>query len=149
MNSIFLDTNFFLDIFDVKRARHTKAKACLVSLLDQNIVLYTSSDIISTISYFLQKELSLEACVRNIGFIVDEVTVLSADNSDFAALNNSIMEKLKEHNLKIDYEDCMQMYLAHKNNCQYLLTSDKRFCQEIKKEFSIEVIDLEYCVDEI
>ncbi len=147
MNSVFLDTNFFLDIFDIKRERHTQAKSCLMSFLDHNIRLYTSSDIISTISYFLQKKLDLEGCVRNIEFIVQEVTVLSADNSDFVALNNSMMQTLKEHHLKIDYEDCMQLYLADKNRCGYILTSDNHFCQAIKKQFSVKVISLDYCID--
>ena len=77
MNSIFLDTNFFLDIFDSKRERYPKAKQTLEQFLANDTKLYTSSDIISTISYFLQKKLDLKACVVNIDLIVQEVTVLS------------------------------------------------------------------------
>ena len=147
MNSIFLDTNFFLDVFDVKRERHPKAKQTLEQFLDNDVKLYTSSDIISIISYFLQKKLDLKACVLNIDFIVQEVTILSADNNDFIILNQLILKKIAEDSsLNIDYEDCMQIYLAHKYECQYMLTSDKRFCKGIKEGFAVEVVDLDGCL---
>lgn len=148
MNSVFLDTNFFLDVFDSKRERHSKAKQILEQFLDMDIKLYTSSDIISTISYFLQKKLDLKACVVNIDFIVQEISTLSAENSDFIALNQLILEKIeKDASLNIDYEDCMQMYLAHKFECHAMLTSDKHFCKGIKEAFCVEVIDLDGCFE--
>lgn len=146
MNSIFLDTNFFLDIFDAKRERHPKSKLLLEKFLNTDTKLSTSSDIISTISYFLQKKLDLKTCVENIDFIVQEVRILSFVNSDFITLNQLIMEKIqKDSSLNIDYEDCMQLYLASKYGCDYVLTSDKDFCKGIEEGFGVEVIDLDRC----
>ena len=144
MNSIFLDTNFFLDVFDAKRERHPKAKRALEILLDDGVELYTSSDIISTISYFLQKKLDLKNSVKNIGFIVQKITILVADNGDFIALNQMILEQLEEEStLNIDYEDCMQLFLAHKYTITNILTSDKRFCKGMRERYSVKLIGLD------
>ena len=144
MSSVFLDTNFFLDVFDKKRERHNQAKEVLNSFLDNDVALYSSSDIISTISYFLQKKLDLKSTVINIDFIVQQVSILVATNEDFMELNKMILQKIEEDNsLKIDYEDCMQLFLANKHNVKNMLTSDKSFCKGIKEEYAILVISLD------
>ncbi len=147
MNSIFLDTNFFLDIFDSKRERHPKAKKVLELFLENNVDLYSSSDVISTISYFLQKKLDLKNSVTNIGFIVQQVMILSVDNDDFIQLNQIILQKLEMHSdLNIDYEDCMQLFLADKHNIENVLTSDKRFCKGIEGDYSVNIVALDDCL---
>lgn len=144
MSSVFLDTNFFLDIFDASRQRHPKAKAALEHLLQNDTALFTSADIIATISYFLQKRLDTQNCVTTIDYIVQRVTVLTANNQDFIELNKNILELLKtDATLNIDYEDCMQLFLAHKYEIEKLLTSDNRFCQRVVEEYSVEVVGLD------
>jgi len=146
MNSIFLDTNFFLDVFDAKRERHPRAKEVLELFLSRDVKLYTSSDIISTISYFLQKKLDLKNAVTNIDFIVQQVVVLVADNEDFVKLSQTILAELEiNSNLNIDYEDCMQLFLAHKHGVENILTSDKRFCQGIEGHYFVNILGLEDC----
>jgi len=140
MNSVFLDTNFFLDILDKSRERHDQANSALVKLIEQDIRLYTSSDIISTISYFLQKRLSIKETVANIGNIVESVKVLSSTNSDFLELNRVILRH--NTNSKIDYEDCMQLYLANKHKVDAILTTDKSFCEGLTRLFDVDVISL-------
>jgi predicted nucleic acid-binding protein len=147
MNSVFLDTNFFLDIFEIKRERHTKAKKVLETFLDNDIQLYTSSDIISTISYFLQKKLDLKTSVVNIEFVVQKVIVFSCTNDDFIELNALILNQIEvNEKLKIDYEDCMQFYLANKHGVKLMLTSDKRFCEGIGENFNVTVVNLDECL---
>ena len=92
----------------IKIERHPKAKEVLE--------LYTSSNIINTISYFLQKKLDLKNSIINISFIIQQVTVLVADNENFIQLNQIILEELEENSkLNIAYEDCMQLFLANKH----------------------------------
>ena len=146
MIKVFLDTNFFLDILDVSRERHQQAQVCLNYFLESGIKLYTSSDIISTISYFLQKRLAMNEVVENIDYIVQEITVLSGGNSDFIALNQLIVKNLKKSGLKIDYEVCMQFYLAGKYACDTILTSDKQFCQGMSKVFDVGIVSLDECM---
>jgi len=108
------------------------------------LALYTSSDIISTISYFLQKNLDLKNTVINIDFIVQQVNILVASNEDFMELNKMILEKIEEDStLKIDYEDCMQLFLAQKHKIKNMLTSDKKFCKGIKQKYDILVVSLD------
>ena len=144
MNSLFLDTKFFLDILETSRERHEQAKKILNSLVENEVKLYTSSDIISTVSYFLQKRLKLKTCIKQIDSIVKEVGVLSANSEDFIALNAHILDTLKEDDtLNIDYEDCMQLYLSNKYSCEYILTSDKKFCRGMEKEYSVKIVNLD------
>ena len=101
-------------------------------------------DIISTISYFLQKKLNLKDTVINIDFIVQQVSILVATNEDFMELNKTILEQIEEDNsLNIDYEDCMQLFLANKHNVKNILTSDKSFCKNIKQKYDILVVALD------
>ncbi len=141
MNSLFLDTNFFLDILDKSRQRHSQANNILIKLLENSVSLYSSSDIISTISYFLQKRLSIKDTVLNIGYIVKSVQVLSSTNQDFLELNRLILKNYTDS--KIDYEDCMQLFLANKYKIDAILTSDKRFCEGFIKLFNVRLLSLD------
>lgn len=144
MSSVFLDTNFFLDIFDASRQRHPKAKEVLEKLLQNNTALYTSCDIIATISYFLQKQLSLYDSVTTLDYIVNRVTVLSANNQDLIELTKNILELLQQDaTLKLDYEDCMQLFLAHKYGIEQILTSDKSFCPKVVERYSVRIVELD------
>ena len=40
----------------------------------------------------------------------------------------------EDSDLNIDYEDCMQLFLANKHNVKNMLASDKSFCKGIKQE---------------
>ena len=148
MTKLFLDTNFFLDILNASRERHLKSQLCLNYFLENDIKLYTSSDIISTISYFLQKKLAMNEVVKNIDYIVQEVTILTGDNSDFITLNQLIFHHLEKNDLKIDYEDCMQLYLAEKYGCDTILTSDKQFCQGLHRMFNVGIESLDDCMNQ-
>ncbi|MEA2028784.1 MAG: type II toxin-antitoxin system VapC family toxin [Campylobacterota bacterium] len=144
MSSVFLDTNFFLDIFDASRERHPKAKEALEKFLAEDMELYTGSDILSTISYFLQKRLDIQTTVNTIEYIVQRVSILVANNQDFITLNQNILKLLEtDTTLNLDYEDCMQLFLAHKYGVERLLTSDNRFCQKLIEQYSVEIINLE------
>jgi len=144
MNSLFLDTNFFLDLFDRGRPRHPRAKTVLTLLLERDIALYTSADIISTLSYFLQKRFDLKQTVTYIDYIVEQVAILSPSNSDLLTLDTMLFSAL-EHtdSFHIDYEDCMQLYLTDKHGVEGILTSDQRFCRGIVEQFGVQVVSLE------
>ncbi len=57
-----------------------------------------------------------------------------------------ILQKLEEDsNLNIDYEDCMQLFLANKHEVENILTSDKRFCKGIEGNYFVNIVSLENC----
>lgn len=147
MSSVFLDTNFFLDLLDAGRRRYPEAKELLELFVAGNTPLYTSSDIISTVSYFLQKRLNIKQAVTHIDLIVRHVTILTADNEDFARLNTLLLEAFEAHgDMTIDYEDCMQLFLSNKHNIANLLTSDQRFCKGVSEKFPVRIVTLEEMV---
>lgn len=138
MNKYFLDTNFFLDVTDNKRPRHALAADCFRQLLEQKSMLFTSSDILTTVAYFVQKHENLEQCLKVMGMIASEVEIVCAGNSDFLKLNRI----LQGTNSQNDYEDALQLYLADKSGCDCLITSDNKFCQHLREIFSPVVIGL-------
>ena len=138
MNKYFLDTNFFLDVADSKRQRHSLAADCFRRLLKQESRLFTSSDILTTVAYFVQKHENLAQCLNVMDMIANEVEIVCANNSDFLKLNLI----LQSGNSKNDYEDALQLYLADKSDCDYLITSDNKFCQYLREVFTLKVIGL-------
>ena len=143
MSSLFLDTNFFLDLFDTARPRHTQAKAALTLLLERDTVLYTSADIISTLSYFLQKRFDLKQTVTYLDYIVEQITILSPTNADLLSLDAMLLATLQQTpTLNIDYEDCMQLFLANKHGVEGVLTSDMRFCRGVAERYDVKVVNL-------
>ena len=143
MSKFFLDTNFFLDIADSSRARHSKARRCLVELLSTDKELYTSSDILTTIAYFVQKYADLTGYRTTIDIICNDITILCANNEDFILLNKLLEGKSNT----IDYEDALQFYLANKYNCSHLVTSDLSFCKTLNTNFETHIIDIETCTE--
>lgn len=141
MSSFFLDANFFLDITDASRKRHALASACLEKLLENDAALFTSSDILTTVAYFVQKYADLSSCVTTIDSIVREIKVICAMNDDFISLNSQLAAMTSS----IDYEDALQFYLANKQECEYLVTSDNKFCRGFGEGFKTDIIDLEKC----
>ena len=139
MNKYFLDANFLLDVSDVARPRHGKAFACLTKLLSGNGMLCTSSDILTTIAYFVQKQNGIERCLEVMEMIASEVEILCADNQDILKLNRLLHASGKKN----DYEDALQFYLADKHGCSHLVTSDVKFCQHLRDTFTPSVIGLE------
>lgn len=138
MNKYFLDTNFFLDVADSKHQRHLLAADCFRRLLEQENRLFTSSDILTTVAYFVQKHENLEQCLKVMDMIASEVEIVCATNNDFLKLNHI----LQTENSKNDYEDALQFYLADKSECHYLITSDNKFCEHLREVFTTEIIGL-------
>ena len=59
----------------------------------------------------------------------------------FLELNRIILKN--SNNLKIDYEDCMQLYLANRYKVEAILTSDTTFCGGLHQLFSVEILSLD------
>ena len=139
MTKYFLDANFFLDVSNSERPRYGKALACLNRLIDGDDALCTSSDILTTVAYFVQKQGGIERCLDVMEMIAGEVEIVCANNQDFLKLNRILRDSGKKN----DYEDALQFYLADKNGCTYLITSDLKFCQHLRDVFTPEVQNLE------
>jgi predicted nucleic acid-binding protein len=123
IKKLFFDANIFNDIFDETRTSHSLSKAALKLALENNITPYTSCDIVTNIYYITSKYTSsqkaldaldaLKVSVEIIPFSAEELTQtihLMRNDSDF-----------------VDMEDTIQYILALQNQCDYIITNDKKF----------------------
>jgi predicted nucleic acid-binding protein len=116
MKNIFLDTNVLMDIL-ANRQPFYKSSAEIYKLgLRKKVVLFTSSNTISTLHYLLKKFTTEE----NIRQSLDEVTtVLSIIPIDINIIKKSLKSTHK------DFEDALQIVSAQSiNNMDCIVTRD-------------------------
>lgn len=130
---IFLDANIILDTFDSKRPSHHQSAKAYLYALENDIELLTSCDIITTLFYVhrkQEKKTVLEK-IQNTNKIVKLI--------EFS--NQEVDETCKLMLLDITYndiEDTIQYILAKRENCDLILSNDKKF---ISKEIPLMTSD--------
>ena len=118
---VFLDANIILDIFDENRVFFKDSSLAVYILLEQNIELFTSCDIITTLYYILSKK-SKKFALESIENVNNLCSVVEFSNSEIA---QSCI--LMRGNNFIDLEDTIQYTMAKKANCDLILSNDKNF----------------------
>ena len=123
---VFLDANIIADIYDASRPSYVHSYKALDTLFaDENMSLFTSCDIITTLYYILSK--------RDKKVALDAIMEVNAwcEVIDFA--NDEIQEccMLMKNNAKYkDLEDTIQYVMAKKMDCDLILSNDKGFMSE-------------------
>ncbi len=126
MFKVFLDANVIADTYDINRHTYADSKKALLSLLDNDeIEIYTSCDIITTLYYILSKQgkdIALDAII----YVNEICTVI-----DFA--NKEILEScqlMKNNPQYKDLEDTIQYVMAKKIGADLILSNDKGFVSD-------------------
>ncbi|KIM13440.1 MAG: hypothetical protein KU38_02025 [Sulfurovum sp. FS08-3] len=123
---IFLDANVIADIYDHNRPLYAQSKKALLYLSDNdNIKLFTSCDIITTLYYIFSKNdksKALEAIMQ----INTLCQVVKFGNDE--VMQSCILMK-NNSNYK-DLEDTIQYVMAKKVECDLILSNDKGFVSE-------------------
>ena len=116
MKNIFLDTNILMDIFANRQPFYKSSSEIYKLGLRKKVVLYTSSNTISTLHYLLKKLTTEE----NIRQSLDEVTtVLSIIPVDINIIKKSLKSNHK------DFEEAIQIVSAQSvNNMDCIVTRD-------------------------
>jgi len=122
MNKIFIDANILIDLVDEKRVNHKKVIEIFEYLIDKNIEIYTSCDLMTTIYYIINKHSKIDGLdvisqINNICVIIP----FSNDEVEF------VIKMMKEDKLFKDFEDTLQFYLAKKLEVDCILSNDKGF----------------------
>ena len=118
MNRVFLDTNIVLDILIQERSNHLKAKELLTYLLLNDYEIVISEDMLSTIYYIARNK---SATVVFFQAIQEEWLIVPYGKENIAkALTFSL-----DNNS--DLEDTLQCFCAKAYDCEYVITSDKKF----------------------
>jgi hypothetical protein len=122
---VFLDANIFLDNEDNTRDLEQNSLKVLSYLIENDIKLYTSCDLITTIYYILSKKDKQKA--------LDAVERINQFCRIIEFSNNEVFQTcqlMKENENYKDLEDTIQYILAKKEGCDLILSNDKNFVSE-------------------
>ncbi len=123
IKKVFVDANVIIDTFDETREESDKSVKTIRYLLSQEeIELYTSCDLITTVYYVLRKKYGNRA-LYDIEDSLDVYSLIPFSNYEVQEAVNLMKENM---NFK-DLEDTLQYVLAKKEGCDLILTNDKNF----------------------
>ena len=119
MNKIFLDTNIVADIIDQTRKNHQESLKLIEHLIINDFTICISEDMLSTLYYISKDKQSVLNFFQNVILI------------DWKILNYGqevIQEAIKISKEKnYDLEDLLQCICAKQNQCEAIITNDKKF----------------------
>ena len=119
---VFLDANILLDTLSTKRVFSDFSVKSYLYLLEKNIKLYTSCDIITTL-YYVGKKIDKDVILHNIEVFNKTLKVIDFSNKEVAQTCTLMQE---DKNYK-DLEDTIQYILAKKENCDLVISNDDNF----------------------
>lgn len=119
---VFLDANIILDLIDLDRGNFKKTKEQIENYILQQDKLYTSCDIFTTVYYVASRKIDFEMIVSELEKILTFVDIIAID---IDIINNALLIA-KDENHK-DLEDILQYLCAKTEDCDLILTNDKRF----------------------
>ena len=115
--NVFVDTNIIIDFLDNEREHHQLAINLFQQLIEEEIAIYISEDMLSTI-YFIIKD--KQKVLNFLEDIVDEWNIVPFGKD---VIKEAI--RLSKKNAR-DFEDMLQCLSAKKFGC-VLITNDKSF----------------------
>ncbi len=119
---IFLDANIILDLIDLDRNNYQKTKERLAIYITNSDELCTSCDIFTTIYYVASKKIEHQKLLTELEKLLTFIEILPIDiNTITKAMQISKTKDLK------DLEDILQYTCAKENNCNLIVTNDKKF----------------------
>jgi len=122
LKSVFIDGNIFIDAKDNDRDLNQNSLKILKYLVKNDIKIFTSCDLITTIYYILSKK-GKEKALSSIEQINKICTIIEFSNKELLQTTNLMRE---DTNFK-DLEDTVQYVLALNKNCNYIISNDKGF----------------------
>ncbi len=129
--NIFLDANILLDYADKDRIFHDVSTKCIEYCLKQNIDLYTSCDLITTIYYVVSKQNKIKA-LEEVQRINNFCNVIEFSNTDIEKTCNLMLQDSDYQ----DLEDTVQYLLAKKSKCDLIVSNDENFISKSIKLIS-------------
>ncbi len=119
---VFVDGNVILDYFLKDRPFSKYSEKAIDYLVENNIYLLTSCDLITTVYYVLSKEDKLQALL-NIKDATEFFYIIPFSNYE---TQKAIKLMQRDRNFK-DLEDTLQYVLAKENECDLIISNDKDF----------------------
>ena len=138
IKKVFVDANIIIDTFDeTRKESDNSVKTIRYLLSNEEIELYTSCDLITTVYYVLRKKYGREA-LYDVEDALDIYYLIPFSNYEVQQAINIMKENT---NFK-DLEDTLQYVLAKKEGCDLILTNDKNFYSpDIKTISTLEFLN--------
>lgn len=124
LNKIYFDTNIIVDLFDTNRVFHKYSLKTLEKCsLDENCKIFINSDTMTNLFYILRTyaKLPLDESLEKLEFIKEIFEIISIDNEK---ITQAI--KVCKDEVFNDYEDAMQYICALSEDCEYIITNNKK-----------------------
>ena len=122
---IFVDANIFLDLTNQERPHSQNSILFYAYVLEHNIDLCTSCDLITTI-YYLDSKRDKQVALSNIEKLIRTVYVIDFSNKEIA----QTCQLMRENQNYKDLEDTIQYILAKKEGCDLIISNDTGFYSE-------------------
>ena len=119
---IFLDANIILDIFDDRRPGYLSSLRAYRYMLESQCILLSSCDVITTI-YYVDSKKDKRKTIEKIEDINKILKIIDFSNKEIA----QTCKLMKEDKSYKDLEDTLQYVLAKKENCDMIISNDKKF----------------------
>lgn len=119
---IFLDANVLVDSIDDQRPLHRKSTAIIRFCLKQEIPLFTSCDIVTTV-YYLSAKTDKKRALDEIAKINRFCKIIDFSNSEV----EQTCDLMTKNSTFTDLKDTIQYILAKKALCDCIVSNDKQF----------------------
>ena len=139
MNKIFFDANILLDILLPSRPNHTKALEVYEQICEHYDILATSENILTTIEYIASKNGTSCEIIGRFFMALEENFELYGF-ADILHDSLDVYQDACKRQMKLDFEDLLQLQCAVHHGCTTFITQDKGIH---KLDVNIEICSLE------
>lgn len=119
-----------MDIIDAKRVKHALAMQLMEKVIEEEMVVCVSEDMLSTLFYISKEKQQTLEFFQNVVFIDWEVFGFGR-----AILEEGVKLALSQN---ADLEDVLQCLCAKQNGCEIIVTNDGGFY-----DCGLEIVDVE------
>jgi len=125
-NSVLIDTNIIMDMFDEDRKLHHESLGLVRELLSSGATLYVNSDTLTTTFYLLrsQKKATFQESLYAIRETMNICELIAIESEE---VDNALSLCEEESSPYNDYEDALQYVCAKKVGADLIVTNDKGF----------------------
>ena len=121
IKSVFLDANILIDIYDDTRRYHEYSYKSVEYLINNEIEIYTSSDIITTVYYVLKKKSSdVLKYIKKLSVICNLIGFTNIELEE-------TIDLIEQNDKSVDLEDMLQYVSAKNTGCDLILSNDEHF----------------------
>ncbi len=142
IKKVYLDANILLDYLVGSRFKHEESDRVIEYCFARHFEIMTSCDIVTTI-YYIDAKLGKQRALENIIKMNMFVKIIDFSNKEVAQ-TCQLMKRDEDYK---DLEDTMQYILAKKEQCDLIISNDRKFVSKEIELLSSEAFIEKYITD--